>query len=66
MRLEHAANHTQLLADHLHQLFDQRENRLSCRASIGLAGYPDHHRDAPEMLKAADMALHRAKMPRAN
>ncbi|MGX7707908.1 diguanylate cyclase domain-containing protein [Methylobacterium sp. Gmos1] len=62
LRLEHAANHAQVLIERLRQPFEHRGRTLSCRASIGLAGYPDHHRDAPEMLKAADMALHRAKM----
>ncbi len=34
---------------------------LICHASIGAAVFPDHERDAAALLKAADLALYRAK-----
>jgi diguanylate cyclase (GGDEF)-like protein/PAS domain S-box-containing protein len=34
---------------------------LSTRASAGLALFPDHHEDAAELMKDADMALYQAK-----
>lgn len=34
---------------------------LSTRASAGLAVFPDHHREAAELMKDADMALYQAK-----
>lgn len=34
---------------------------LSTRASAGLALFPDHHREAAELMKDADMALYQAK-----
>ena len=34
---------------------------VACRASIGIAVYPDHGRDAWTLLKRADMAMYQAK-----
>lgn len=40
----------------------QHEGRALCTTvSIGLATYPEHHRDPIELLKDADIALYRAK-----
>lgn len=61
MRLEHAASHAQVLIERLSQPFRYREHRLSCKASIGIATYPDHHREPGGLLKDADFALARAK-----
>lgn len=36
-------------------------NAVACRASIGIAIYPDHGRDAETLLKRADMAMYQAK-----
>lgn len=34
---------------------------LACNASVGVAEFPQHHRDMRELLKDADIALYRAK-----
>ena len=61
LRLEHAFSHARALIERLGQPFCYRGHTLSCRASIGLAAYPDHHREPRELLKDADIALYRAK-----
>ncbi|KQO99329.1 hypothetical protein ASF33_06770 [Methylobacterium sp. Leaf92] len=61
LRLEHAANHAQTLVERLRQPFGYRSHSLSCKASIGIAAFPEHHRDSRELLKDADIALYRAK-----
>ncbi len=61
LRLEHAVGHAQALIERLAQPFRHREHRLACRASIGVAAYPDHDRVARDLLKDADIALYRAK-----
>ncbi|MDP4004408.1 diguanylate cyclase domain-containing protein [Methylobacterium sp. NEAU K] len=62
LRLENAATHAAALNECLRRSFRHREHVLACRASIGLAAYPEHHRDPRELLKAADIALSRAKV----
>lgn len=62
LRLEHALNHARSLTERLSQPFRQRGHTLSCRASIGIAAYPDHHRSLQDLLKDADIALYRAKV----
>ena len=61
LRLEHATNHAQTLVERLRQPFGYRSYSLSCKASIGIAAFPEHHRDPRELLKDADIALYRAK-----
>lgn len=61
LRLEHALSHAQMLTERLGQPFCYRGYTLSCRASVGLAAFPDHHRESRELLKDADIALYRAK-----
>ncbi|MGP9820723.1 sensor domain-containing phosphodiesterase [Salinarimonas sp. NSM] len=34
---------------------------LSCRVSVGVAGFPDHAADPAELMKSADLALYAAK-----
>jgi diguanylate cyclase (GGDEF)-like protein/PAS domain S-box-containing protein len=45
----------------LQPCFDYEGRALSTRASIGVAAFPDHHRDPVELMKDADIALYRAK-----
>ncbi len=40
---------------------DIGRHAVACRASIGIAIYPDHGRDAETLLKRADMAMYQAK-----
>ncbi|MEG9504497.1 MAG: EAL domain-containing protein, partial [Methylorubrum extorquens] len=61
LRLEHAAKHAEVLLERLRQPLAYRGHQLTCRASIGLAAYPDHHRSTDDLLKDADIALYRAK-----
>jgi diguanylate cyclase (GGDEF)-like protein len=61
LRLEHAAKHAEVLLERLPQPLIYRGHVLTCRASIGLAAYPDHHRSTDDLLKDADIALYRAK-----
>ncbi len=41
--------------------FQHEARALSTTVSIGLASYPEHHRDPIELMKDADIALYRAK-----
>jgi predicted signal transduction protein with EAL and GGDEF domain len=41
--------------------FEFEGRALSARASIGVAAFPEHHRDPVELMKDADIALYRAK-----
>lgn len=59
--LENAARFAELLVDELRAPFEYEGRTLSTRASIGVAAFPDHHRDAVELMKDADIALYRAK-----
>jgi diguanylate cyclase (GGDEF)-like protein/PAS domain S-box-containing protein len=45
----------------LRTTFDYEGRALSTRASIGVAAFPEHHRDPVELMKDADIALYRAK-----
>ncbi|WP_054143349.1 EAL domain-containing protein [Bosea sp. AAP35] len=45
----------------LRTTFDYQGRALSTKASIGVAAFPEHHRDAVELMKDADIALYRAK-----
>ncbi|MHB2205087.1 diguanylate cyclase domain-containing protein [Methylobacterium sp. CM6257] len=62
LRLEHALRHAQRLVERLGQPFSHRGHTLTCKASIGVAAYPDHHREPRELMKDADIALHSAKI----
>ncbi|MGH1587302.1 diguanylate cyclase domain-containing protein [Methylobacterium phyllosphaerae] len=62
LRLEHARRHAQRLVERLGQPFSHRGHTLTCKASIGVASYPDHHREPRELMKDADIALYRAKV----
>ena len=49
----------------IHHVFDRRfelDGRpLDLRASVGVAGYPEHGSDATELMRCADLAMYRAK-----
>ncbi|KQO83990.1 diguanylate cyclase [Methylobacterium sp. Leaf90] len=62
LRLEHALSHARGLTERLSQPFCHRGHTLSCKASFGVAAYPDHHRSPHDLLKDADIALYRAKV----
>jgi diguanylate cyclase (GGDEF)-like protein len=62
LRLGHALSHGRGLTERLSQPFCNRGHTLSCKASIGVAAYPDHHRSPHDLLKDADIALYRAKV----
>ncbi|MCG6122540.1 MAG: EAL domain-containing protein [Microvirga sp.] len=59
--LDQTARFAGRLVDRLRATFEYRGRTLSTRASIGVAAFPDHHRDAVELMKDADIALYRAK-----
>ncbi|MGH1571142.1 diguanylate cyclase domain-containing protein [Methylobacterium sp. P31] len=62
LRLEHALSYAKRLVERLGQPFSHRGHTLTCKASIGVAAYPDHHREPRELMKDADIALYRAKV----
>ena len=62
LRLPHAVQHAEALIARLRQPLQIRDQTLTCRASIGVAAYPDHHTDLRELLKDADIALSQAKV----
>ncbi|MER2250103.1 diguanylate cyclase [Methylorubrum podarium] len=62
LRLGDALSHGRGLTERLSQPFCNRGHTLSCKASIGVAAYPDHHRSPHDLLKDADIALYRAKV----
>ena len=45
----------------LRTTFNYQGRALSTKASIGVAAFPEHHRDPVELMKDADIALYRAK-----
>ena len=49
------------IVEALRATFDYQGRALSTKASIGVAAFPEHHRDAVELMKDADIALYRAK-----
>ena len=61
LHLTHAASYAEMLLERLRQPFAYRGHALTCKASIGLAAFPDHHRETRDLLKDADIALFRAK-----
>ncbi|TVR07438.1 MAG: EAL domain-containing protein [Salinarimonadaceae bacterium] len=61
LTLDNAARFAEHLVDELRATFDYQGLVLSTKASVGVAAFPDHHRDAAELMKDADIALYRAK-----
>lgn len=59
--LDNASQFAELLVKELRAPFHYQGRLLSTKASIGVAAFPDHHRDALELMKDADIALYRAK-----
>jgi diguanylate cyclase (GGDEF)-like protein/PAS domain S-box-containing protein len=59
--LERARRLAQELVERLGKPFVYDDCSLSSRASIGVASYPDHHQEPRDLMKAADIALYRAK-----
>ncbi|KAB1074345.1 sensor domain-containing phosphodiesterase [Methylobacterium planeticum] len=59
--LAEAAGFAEHLVARLREPFRYRDRPLSSKVSIGLAGYPTHHRLPDELMKDADIALYRAK-----
>ena len=49
------------IVEALRATFDVEGRALSTKASIGVAAFPEHHRDPVELMKDADIALYRAK-----
>ena len=62
--LDAASRFAQALADDMLQVVQHAGRAISTKASIGIAGFPDHHRSPIELLKDADIALYRAKAER--
>ena len=59
--LSHAANLGEIILKRLRQPSLYAGRTLMSRASIGVAGYPDHDSEPAEIMKDADIALYRAK-----
>ncbi|POR41884.1 hypothetical protein CRT23_16145 [Methylobacterium sp. V23] len=59
--LAHAVPFASTLLERLRAPLSYRGRALTCKASIGITAFPDHHRDGLELLKDADIALDRAK-----
>ncbi|GJE45536.1 sensor domain-containing phosphodiesterase [Methylobacterium soli] len=59
--LAEAAAFAERLVARLREPFTYRGRPLASKVSIGLAGYPAHHRLPDELMKDADIALYRAK-----
>ncbi len=61
-RLPHAVLHAEALIARLRQPLQIRDQTLTCRASIGVAGLPRSSHDLRELLKDDDIALSQAKV----
>ncbi|HYF55897.1 MAG TPA: bifunctional diguanylate cyclase/phosphodiesterase, partial [Salinarimonas sp.] len=61
MSLDSAACFAEMLTEQLRSIFEYEGRALSTKASIGVAAFPDHHREPDELMKDADIALYRAK-----
>ncbi|MFK5599206.1 diguanylate cyclase domain-containing protein [Methylobacterium sp. HMF5984] len=62
LRMPDAVRHAEALIERLRQPVRIRDHALTCKASIGVAAYPEHHTDLRELLKDADIALSQAKV----
>ncbi len=63
-RDEQVANVVRSISQRLHQPIRHRGQLFGCKASIGVAIYPDHADDAENLVKCADLALGEAKQSR--
>lgn len=63
-RREQIADVVRSLNQRLQEPVRHRGRMIICKASIGVAVYPDHARDAKGLLKCADLALGEAKLSR--
>jgi len=61
LRLGNAASLATTMTQRLRQPFLYNGRTIVSRASIGVAGFPDHDSDPVELMKDADIALYRAK-----
>ncbi|HYF56585.1 MAG TPA: EAL domain-containing protein [Salinarimonas sp.] len=61
MNLDNAACFAEMLTEELRTIFEHDGRALSTKASIGVAAFPDHHREPDELMKDADIALYKAK-----
>ncbi|MBM0206837.1 EAL domain-containing protein, partial [Micromonospora sp. STR1s_5] len=61
MSLDEVTERARSAMAHICEAFDYDGRSLSVRSSVGIAAFPDHDRAADELLKAADMALFKAK-----
>ena len=52
------------LSQRLHEPIPHRGRLIGCKASVGMAIYPDHAADAEGLMKCADLALAEAKLTR--
>lgn len=62
--LDQAARAAASIAETMARTYRFEGRALSTRTSIGIAGFPDHHSTAGDLLKDADIALYRAKAER--
>lgn len=63
-RDERIADVIQSLSQRLHEPIPHRGRLINCKASVGVAIYPDHAADAEGLMKCADLALAEAKLSR--
>lgn len=61
LELEHAARFAEFLIETLREPFSYAGRTIVSRASVGVAAFPNHSADPGELMKAADIALYRAK-----
>ncbi|MBJ6124042.1 bifunctional diguanylate cyclase/phosphodiesterase [Microvirga splendida] len=61
MRLEHSIRYAERVIKRLRQPFSYTGRKLIIKGSIGVTAFPDHHADPMALMKAADIALYRAK-----
>ncbi|NCP13648.1 MAG: sensor domain-containing phosphodiesterase [Sphingomonadales bacterium] len=63
-RDEQIADVMKSLSQRLHEPIPHRGQQINCKASVGVAIYPDHATDAEGLMKCADLALAEAKLSR--
>jgi len=61
MRLEHSIRYAERVIKRLRQPFSYAGRKLIIKGSFGVTAFPDHHADPMALMKAADIALYRAK-----
>lgn len=62
--LDSAYRFAHMLAEDMSCVVNPTRRAISTKASIGIAGFPEHHRSPIELMKDADIALYRAKADR--